>query len=458
MYSKGQKSMSVYCFLSQLFIRLNEKMITYCILRNYEGLPEEVGNDIDIWIKDRDQEKFQKILFEIAKETDWEIILYSPRFSYYRNYFFAKQSKRLNILHIDCWTFLYWKSISYIDESVFHKHRLFHEKGFYILSPGVEASVSLLGNLIYHKKVKDKYKKLIIEYANKDSESLLGVLKRPFGEKISKFIVDKAKAGKWDTLEKKAFFTRYILIRRAFFYKFFRQIKIWVVYFFERLTFFFFTNSGLFIVLIGPDGSGKSTTARNLLESDIQKLFQKKMYFHGHFSYLPELKRIVSLFYERKKKTTASADETGCDSLKPFGILRAIIYPLYYGLNYFVGHILIWKERVRGGLVVFDRYFYDYLIQKQFSKCPRWVIYLIAHLIPRPDVLIYLKNDPEIIRAYKQELSIEEIKRQSKICETITNHFKNGIVIETSCSLREVGERVQKVIINKIKEKHRLKI
>ena len=94
-------------------------MITYCILRNYEGLPEEVGNDIDIWIKDRDQEKFQKILFEIAKETDWEIILYSPRFSYYRNYFFAKQSKRLNILHIDCWTFLYWKSISYIDESVF---------------------------------------------------------------------------------------------------------------------------------------------------------------------------------------------------------------------------------------------------------------------------------------------------------------------------------------------------
>ena len=37
-------------YLSHLFAILNREQIGYCVLRNYEQLPIEIGNDIDIWV------------------------------------------------------------------------------------------------------------------------------------------------------------------------------------------------------------------------------------------------------------------------------------------------------------------------------------------------------------------------------------------------------------------------
>lgn len=49
-------------FLSLLFEQLNKNQIVYCILRNYEGLPEIVGNDLDIWVAEGQQKQFQMIV------------------------------------------------------------------------------------------------------------------------------------------------------------------------------------------------------------------------------------------------------------------------------------------------------------------------------------------------------------------------------------------------------------
>lgn len=54
-------------FLSQFFSLLNEEDISYCVLRNYETLPSETGNDIDIWVKDGEQQRFQALLLETTK-------------------------------------------------------------------------------------------------------------------------------------------------------------------------------------------------------------------------------------------------------------------------------------------------------------------------------------------------------------------------------------------------------
>jgi len=45
-------------FLTALFNRLNEEKVTYCVLRNYETLPERVGNDVDIWVEKNPGEGF----------------------------------------------------------------------------------------------------------------------------------------------------------------------------------------------------------------------------------------------------------------------------------------------------------------------------------------------------------------------------------------------------------------
>jgi thymidylate kinase len=438
-------------FLTKFFDSLNNEKITYCILRNYERLPEEVGNDIDIWVKNGEQKRFQKILFETAENCGWNIIRYSPRLSYCGegDYFLIKNSQSYSIIHIDLWTFIYWRGITYVDEEIFPKYLVFHKKGFYIPSPGIEASISLLKNLLYYGKVQEKYKNKIIEYSTKDSEGFLEATRKPFGEKVAEFILSAAKTGKWEELEKKYNFICLALFKRVLFQKLLLQLKHWIIYSYGQLKKFAFSRDGIFLVLIGPDGSGKSTIAKKLMESEVKRFFQKKMYFHGHFHFLPELKKILTFFKKGKKEFVENPNK----SLEPFGTFRSMFYPLYYGVNYFLGHLLIWKERVKGGLIIFDRYFYDYLIQKQFINCPRWFLYFISKVIPMPDAIIYLRNNPEIIHKRKQELPIEEIERQSKFCSEIVRCFSNGFVVETSLTPDEVVANIGWIIIEKIKEK-----
>jgi thymidylate kinase len=442
-------------FLSFLFDSLNKKEIVYAVMRNYEHLPEYVGNDVDIWIRDGDQLRVQEILVETSQKCGWDVVKISPKFGFKCDYFFAKKSLNIHMLHIDCWWFFYWRNIAFIDQGVFSEHLVFSRNCFFIPSPGVEASILLLQNLLYHGKVKEKYKSRIVDFSNKDHEVFLDAIRKPFGEKVAKSILELANKGEWDELERNYKFLRQTLFKRALFQKTFFQFKQWVIYFYEQLKIFLFPHSGIFIVFIGPDGSGKSTTAKALLEGELaKKTFQKKYYFHGHFPYLPELKRIVTFF--RGDKNIALASEN-VDSSKPVGVLQSMVYPVYYGFNYFFGHFFIWKEKARGGLIVFDRYFYDYYIQRTFNNCPRWLLNVIARVIPKPDIILYLKNDPQVIYRRKPELTLEEIARQSNICESIVKKY-NGIsfVVETTTSEETIRD-IQGIILNKMIEKQKVR-
>ncbi|MBE0427872.1 MAG: hypothetical protein IBX72_14660 [Nitrospirae bacterium] len=340
----------------------------------------------------------------------------------------------------------------------------------------------LLKELLQQGKVKDKYKKEIKEYSLREKEIFISSLNNHFGTNYSKFIMEMSQVGNWAALEQKVNTLRIALLIGGLLHPL-SQFKNWFNYFHAQFRRFFLNSRGIFVVLIGPDGSGKSTTVNNLIELEIKRLFQKKYYFHGHFPFLPELKKIAGFFKRNKKevingtqslrgKTEAISKtwiampsdgndgggtlsgETHRENQQPFSFLRSMIYPFYYGLNYFLGHFFVWKEKARGNLIIFDRYFYDYFIQGQYDNCPRWLLYTIAKAIPKPDIVIYLKNDPEVIFNRKSELTVEEIKRQQDICEELVKRFSNSFSVVTSTP-REVVEQIQRIIINRIREKQK---
>jgi len=437
-------------FLCKLFARLNKEMITYCVLRNYKTLPEAIGNDIDIWVKDGHRKRLYEIVKDLAKILDYTLE-YTPRLTLIGegDYFLIKDSdKNINIIHLDCWTHIHWKGISFIDNLVLEKNMIWHKNLFPIPSPGIRASIMLLKDLLQQSKIKEKYKDIIKEYSDADREMFLKSILRAFGKNTALAILSMSINGTWIELERKTNKIRFILFLRAICHPI-KQAINWIYYLRAQFRRFFVNSRGIFLVFIGPDGSGKSTTFHNLKKSEIKRLFQKIYYFHGHFAFMPELKRIVALFKSNCSEYQSSENSR---SSKPLGMLRSIIYPLYYGINYFLGHLFIWKEKARGNLIVFDRYFYDYFIQYQYINCPRWILNTIAKIVPKPDVIIYLKNKPEVIFNRKNELNIEEIRRQGKICERLVRSFNNSYVIETS-SINKVVEKVQRIIINKIKEK-----
>jgi thymidylate kinase len=434
-------------FLTLFFNRLNEEKLTYCVLRNYETLPERVGNDVDIWIKDEHRAKLYTIIKDLANTFGY-ILDYIPRLTLTGegNYFLIKEQEgKINVIHLDCWLYIHWKGICYIDEKVIENNLQLYKGLFYIPSPGIIAAIVMIKGLLYHNKIKEKYKALIQEYSKNNSKPFIDSISKSFGTKTAASICNMAINSKWRLLEKKTFFFQLVLLLRTALHPL-RQVRNWVCYLLAQFERYFLGSRGIFLVLIGPDGSGKSTTAKNLIESEVGKLFQKRYYFHGHFLLLPELKQVVGLLRNKKEKRQIVKND---NFSKPFGMLRSMIYPFYYGLNYFLRHFFIWKEKARGNLIVFDRYFYDYFIQRQYTNCPRWLLNVVSAIIPSPDIIIYLRNRSEVVFKRKPELTTKEIKRQLEICDGLTKRLKNSYIIETN-SEKSVLLQMQKIIVNKV--------
>ncbi len=440
-------------FLSRFFTRLNEAGIKYCVLKNYDQLPLHVGNDVDIWVKEGFQGRCREILLGVGRNGGWDMVVYSPRLKYKGegDYFFVNEDLS-EIVHIDLWSYLNRRGVRYLNDAVFADHLCLHENGFYIPSPGLEASILLLKDLIYQGRIFEKYRKRITLLLKKEPAVFSQSIKATFSEPVSQFIIDRSTAAGWRELEKKYHRLRWDLFKKILFERPLCYCLDSLFYLVDRSKKYLFPKTGIFLVLLGPDGSGKSTIAESIIKSEvIKKLFLNKRYFHSRFDFLPPLRKYFSFFTKTKTGHAPRAQQ-----IKTYGMLRAMVYPIYYGMSYFLGHPLLWKEKACAGLVIFDRYFYDFLIQRELMKCPKWFIRWIGKLIPRPNIVVSLQTKPEIVYKRKQELTMDEIKRQNEICGKFIAGFPGGFSVDASSSVEKIVNQVKWIIVEKIKEKQKL--
>ena len=59
--------------LQSLFREFEQRNVPYCVLRNYERLPYEVGNDIDVLIEEASQDLVAGIVQECAEKHGWTL-------------------------------------------------------------------------------------------------------------------------------------------------------------------------------------------------------------------------------------------------------------------------------------------------------------------------------------------------------------------------------------------------
>ncbi|MDT8308005.1 MAG: hypothetical protein RQ866_00630 [Bacteroidales bacterium] len=434
-------------FLKLLFASLDETGLGYCVLRNYDEMPEGIGNDIDMLVHQRELKQFEKILKDIANRQSW-VLLKSPKRYGYQSYWFYHEGGQ-QYVHFDAFTRINWKGMDLIDAvTVLASKETLRQ--FYIPDPVDEAFISFTKDLIHGEGIKERYYSQItdavIEYPDKFFAHLKWAVGKPLAETLMRLI----HSAEWLTIEAKR-----SQIQQALFMQRFKHnplafcmgaFQFLIIHFRCWLT----TPNGIFIALIGPDGSGKSTVSDRLIES-LDGLFPATQYYHGRFDIIPDLRTYLNALRKvtgRKKLPPVAGGVDAVHKLDTFSRGRALLYLCYYCFDFILGYGKVFYCKATGRLMIFDRYYYDYFVMDHFSRLPQFIFKTLRFLLPEPDLVIYLKNTPETIHQRKPELTVDQITRQNRACDNIVASLPYAISIVTDMPAEKVVEEIKKEIIH----------
>jgi thymidylate kinase len=190
------------------------------------------------------------------------------------------------------------------------------------------------------------------------------------------------------------------------------------------------------VALVGPDGAGKTTVARRLAAQ-----------YPGSFRYLymgvnPEsadqllpTSRLLRAVRRRSRAASgagASPDRARVSGAGRRSTVRALLALVNRLAEEWYRQVLAWRAVHYGRVVLFDRHFFadyyatDVAAGLKPSLARRIHGLLLAHLYPKPDLVIYLDAPPGVLFARKGEGTLESLaqrRREYEALSGVTEHF-----------------------------------
>jgi thymidylate kinase len=143
------------------------------------------------------------------------------------------------------------------------------------------------------------------------------------------------------------------------------------------------------------------------------------------------------------------------------GALLSSCFLLAIVVDYWIGYLISLKQsRARSGLILFDRYFHDVLVDPRRYRYggPPWFARWMARLIPSPDLVVILDADERVIGERKAELPAEEISRQRWKYKELKFPDAERIVVNTDkdreLTLDEVGAAIVQSLALRFQNRH----
>jgi thymidylate kinase len=178
------------------------------------------------------------------------------------------------------------------------------------------------------------------------------------------------------------------------------------------------SRPGAFIVVVGPDGSGKTSVARLLARMDRGPT--------GYFHFRPISSGPLSPAPEDVDQPQSKKGPGGSVLLGWVRIAVAFA-------RFWFGYVRTIRPALRrDALVIGDRWAYGYIAQPTplGFRGPPQLARLVIRLLPRPDLVVNLHAAPEIIHRRKQELPVAEIAHELQRWRTVATDRRLDVSAE----------------------------
>lgn len=423
---------SKQAFLRALFRALDGHNVCYCMLNSWEGLPEDLSSDVDIAIQPSDHAKLSAVFGELRDQGFLPVQCLNFAVNAYYFVFYWFQGLPLESIAV----------------AVMFEHRRggliltsgeklvtgrIRRDSVWISNPKVElhyllSKTTLKGEVPPHQQT--RFKSLVDEIGASQAEQ---VVRELYGKKWQRRVVEACLEGTLPSiitdlaraLRCRAALRHPLNPIRNLFGDSVRLFRRWL------------EPTGVFLVVLGPDGVGKSTLLGQLVEK-LGPAFRRHQVFH----FRPQLIK--------------PGKETGRPITNPHakqvrGTFASVARLLGLFLDFWAGHLLVTRPLLaRSGLIIFDRYFHDILVDNRRYRYggPLWLPRIFARIIPPPDLLfLVLDADSTVILSRKREVAPEELERQrasyaqlaSQVCHSGLIKTDEGVTESVSAAARTVA-------------------
>ena len=398
-------------FVRSLFITLEQRQVRNCAMQGWEA------------VLDRSQKEFA---IELAVHPDDRAKLYSAFDLLSKDGYRLVQELNYSA-RVSALTFAWFENLSlktiridFVFEPPKNRHKA---KNLWIADPSLAFACTLL-NCIATGAVSPRQERqidaLVEKLGRTGAEGIAGEL---VGSRLGKQIVEASQAGRLEEVLTKlgpALAWRQFLKKPSQAARFFRGEAGRKILRWKQPT-------GLSLVLLGPDGVGKSTLVSGMMTS-LAPLFSGEHVSHWRPG-------VVIPIRDGDKSEANPHDDP------PRSAFVSTLYLLGFCLDFWVGHaVRIRPQLTQSKFVIFDRYYYDLLVDQvryRYSGS-EWLLRFLLRFIPKREQIVLILDAPEnVILSRKQQLTLAELQRQRVAYRGLTKTLNNAHIIETQHGIEQ---------------------
>lgn len=414
---------------------LSTQCKSYCILSGYDRLPDDFETDIDFMVDQEDFERMPRMIEEVGRKTGTHLFQAIDHELTGRAYFLGSvDGPSLTIVQPDCAADYRHFGRRWLPAKEVLAARRLHPNGFYIPSTAHEfayALIKCLNQRSFNREHGYRLHRLYVEDRIECGRMIARFCRGPEGSAI----VRMASANDWTAMYNSldSFRAAMLRSRKEPFAERLKSFPQHALFLFRRLT----QPTGCWIAFMGPDGGGQS-----LVLNSVSREFAPSF-------------RTVSNYRLRPRaighKPSNQGPVTDPHIQPPLGAVASIAKVIDLWLDYTLGFLLrILPDLIRTQLVLFDRCFYDLLVDSKRIRYggPPWLLRAAARLSPGPDLVVLLDAPPEAIRLRKREVPHEEVARQRTAYLELARVLPSVVVVNAAEPPEDVIHDTVKVIVD----------